>query len=118
MKIREYSIYWHNLIVADSIEEAVETVQSTLADLQKLAQWEREGKIEGECMDFSPSIQSIVVLDESIEPELRKISLVSCSEYDEEEEKTSKHTHKKSSARSSIHRGDDIAALSVRWSSL
>ena len=43
-KIREYEISWHNPIVADSITEAYEFVKSILADLEKLAQWEKEGK--------------------------------------------------------------------------
>jgi hypothetical protein len=85
MKVVQYQIYWHNLIVAGSVKEAVEAVQSILEDLQRLAQWEKEGKIKAECMNASPSIQEIVVLDESIEPELQKISLVSCFEYEEDE---------------------------------
>ena len=86
MKVCEYKICWHNLIVAHSVKEAVELVQSILEDLKKLEQLEKEGKIKGECMGALPSIQQIVVLDKSIEPELRKISLVGCLEYEMEED--------------------------------
>lgn len=85
MTIVQYQICWHNLIVAGSVKEAVEMVKSILGDLQRLAQWEKEGKIKGECTSVSPSIQEIVVLDESIKPELEKISFVSCFEYEVEE---------------------------------
>lgn len=84
--IREYQIFWHDSIAVSSLREALEIVQSIFADLQKLVQWENDGKIRGECMDCSPfGTQRIEVLDESIEPQLRKVSLVSCLEYDEEE---------------------------------
>lgn len=86
MKVREYQIHWHNLIVAHSVKEAVRLVQSILEDLKKLEQLEKEGKIKGKCLDASPSIQQIVVLDKSIEPELRKISLVGCLKYETEED--------------------------------
>lgn len=99
-KVREYQILWHNMISAESIKEVLEIVESILSDLRILALWEKEGKIEAECLDYSPSIQGITVLDESIEPELRKISLVNCFEDNEDEEaETAKRTPKKSRAK-------------------
>jgi hypothetical protein len=83
---REYQVFWNNLIAASSLKDALKIVLSILADLKKLVEWEREGKIRGECVDCSPDgRQGIEVLDESIEPQLRKVSLVSCLEHDEEE---------------------------------
>ena len=86
MTIEEYEIVWHNMIVASSVNEAVQQVQLILEDLKKLEQWEKEEKIRGECMNASPSIQRIVVLDESIEPELKKIGIVGYFELEIEED--------------------------------
>jgi len=80
-----YEISWHNPIVANTISDAYNKVKSILADLEKLVKWEREGKINAECGDSSPSFQSIEVLDKSIEPELQKISIVSCYEVEDED---------------------------------
>ena len=81
----QYEINLHNSIVADSFKEALEIAKSILADLEKLAKLEKEGKIKGECGCDSPSLQSITIIDKSIEPELQKISLVSCFEYESED---------------------------------
>jgi hypothetical protein len=85
---------WPDHIAADSIKEALEMIESILPDLKKLAQLEKEGKIMGECLDpyrckccdSLPNLQAIDVLDESIEPELKKINLVDfLGEYDDED---------------------------------
>lgn len=82
----EYEIDWHNPIVADTIKEALEQAKPLVQDLEKIAQLEKEGKIEAECGCDSPSFQIITVLDKSIEPELQKIAIVSWYEMEVDED--------------------------------
>lgn len=86
----DYEIVWHNLIVADSLQEALERVEEIHKELKLLAQWEKEGKIRGELMESSPSMQRIVV--EEIEEDtmgvgkqLRKMEIVSAREWEKDE---------------------------------
>jgi hypothetical protein len=87
-KDKQYEISWHNLIVADSISEALQQVRAILEDLEKLLKLEKENKIEAECGSDSPSFQIITVLNNSIEPELQKIGIVSCYEMEVDETET------------------------------
>lgn len=84
----EYELCWHDPIVANTIKEALEQVKSYILDLEKLAQLEKEGKIEAECGCDSPSFQIIHVLDKSIEPDLQKLAIVNCyqTEVDENQD--------------------------------
>lgn len=81
-----YEISWHNPIVANTASEAYDQAKLILGDLEKLAQWENEGKISLECGCDSPSFQMIEVLNESIEPELQKVGIVSWHEIEADED--------------------------------
>ena len=41
----EYSVQIHKCLIADSITEAVEKIKPVAAELERLASWEKEGKI-------------------------------------------------------------------------
>jgi hypothetical protein len=86
---KNYEISWHNPVVANTISEASEQAKVILAGLEKLAQWEKKGKIEVECGCDSPSFQIITVLDTAIKQELQKIGIVSCYEVEAEESEQS-----------------------------
>ena len=86
----DYEIHWHNYIVADSLQEALEQVEEIHKELKLLAQWEKEGKIKGELIESSPSMQRIVVEDikeitDGVGKQMRKMKVVSAREWEEDE---------------------------------
>jgi hypothetical protein len=84
----EYQIFWHDLVAFDSLRDALKTLRLILPDLEKLSEWEKEGKVRAECMGCSPfGTQRIEVLDKSVESQLRKVKIVDCYDVDEEAEK-------------------------------
>jgi len=70
-------------LVASSIKEALEKIKPVAAELEKLARWEKEGKIESFGNVDSHGFLNIKLNDDSIGPELRSMKLVLVQEFDE-----------------------------------
>lgn len=80
--MREYYVQLHKCLVANSAKTALQKIKPVVAELKRIAQWEKEGKIRGEDVD-SRGFQYIKVLDDSVEPKLNAMDLVICFETDE-----------------------------------
>lgn len=79
----EYSLQLHKCLVASSIKEATEKIELIAAELEKLASWEAEGKIKSFGDVDGKGFLGIQLIDDSIGPELRAMTLVLINEFDE-----------------------------------
>ena len=85
-KEKYYSIRWHNLIVADTIKEAVDKIDGIRKSLEPLLKLEQEGQIKGNFADSQPSIQEIEILQEEASHLVEQNPLVSTIEIELDDE--------------------------------
>lgn len=85
-KEKYYSIRWHNLIVVDTIQEAVDQIDGIRKSLEPLLKLEQEGHIKGNYANSQPSIQSIEILREEASHLVEQNPLVSTTEIEMDDE--------------------------------
>lgn len=86
IKVKNYQIWWHNLLVADTIKDAVEQVDGIRKALEPLLKLEQEGRIKGCFEARQPSIQGIEIIQENARKLVEQNPLVSTLEIELDEE--------------------------------